>query len=159
MDRPTTKQVARFFDNVRITKNCWLWIGRMNLFGYGEFSYRNKHIRSNRFSYQLFVGPIDPGKHILHRRECGNRNCVNPNHLYMGTNADNHRDRVLWGNFIFGEAHKNAKLTEEDVLNIRKLRKNKGYKYRILADMFGVSIPQLYRIVQGQEWKQLLPPS
>ena len=97
MDRPTTAGVARFFDNVRITKSCWLWMGYFDGNGYGCFGFRGGKVSSHRFSYQLFVGPIELGKYILHRRECGDRRCVNPNHLYMGTNADNVRDRELWG--------------------------------------------------------------
>ncbi len=155
MNKPTTKEIVRFFDKVRITKHCWLWTGRIK-FGYGEFFYQYRMVRAHRLSYELFVGPIELGKHILHRRECGRRDCINPHHLYMGTNADNNRDRVLWGNFIFGEAHKNAKLTEKDVLSIRSLRKNRGYTYKILANMFGVGITLIHGIVKGQKWKQLL---
>lgn len=156
MDRPTTKVVARFFDYVQITKHCWLWLGHLNHNGYGLFRFNKGRGKAHRFSYALFVGPIEPGKHILHRRECGNPSCVNPNHLYMGTNADNVRDRMMWGKSRgYGL---NAKLSESDVLYIRKIKKNLGGKYglnRDLAKQFGIGAEQVRRISNGQAWKHL----
>lgn len=89
--------LSHFLDKVRITRHCWLWIGYLNLKGYGLFFSEGKNIKAHRFSYEFFVGPIEPGKMVLHKRECNERSCVNPNHLYMGTHNDNVRDRELWG--------------------------------------------------------------
>ncbi len=155
MNKPTTKEVARFWGKVQKTDSCWLWIAALNTVGYGRFWYNKKMVGAHRFSYELSIGQIPKGIHVLHKKCCGNRSCVNPNHLYMGTNADNQRDRVMWGHFIFGEAHNNAKLSEEDVLTIRSLRKNKGYTYKILADMFGVDQSHIFRIIHHQSWAHL----
>lgn len=156
MDRPTTKEVARFLDKVRITKHCWLWIKPSLKRGYGGFNLNGRMIQAHRFSYELFVGPIDPGKQILHRRECGKPNCVNPHHLYMGTNDDNMRDLNTWGNPAIGERNGNSKLSENDILNIRKIHKNKRCGYKETAELFGVHPVHIGLIVRGLLWKHLL---
>ncbi len=155
MDRPTTKEVARFFDKVQITKHCWLWEAQISDKGYGQFKFHGSGIPAHRFSYQLFVGPIEPGKMILHRRECGNRSCVNPNHLYMGTNADNVRDRELWGNPGIGEKHGRAKLSESNVLAVRRIHKDKRCGYAETAESFGVTPALIGSIVRGRLWRHL----
>ena len=154
--KPTIKDVARFFDKVKITDHCWLWTTNLNGRWCGRFTYRGKTVGAHQFSYELFVGLIEQGKHILHRKECGNSNCVNPHHLYQGTHADNMRDMRIWGNVALGEDNGSAKLSEKDVLAIRRIHNDKGYRYRILADMFGVCISQIHRIVKGKRWKHLL---
>ncbi len=156
MIRPTTKEVARFFDKVRITKHCWLWLAGVDKNGYGKVRFRDiSTIRAHRFSYELFVGPIELGELILHRRECGNPSCVNPNHLYMGTNIDNMRDRDTWGNGARGERSGVSKLSDSDVLAIRETYKTGDYSLRNIADMFGISKSQSWRLVTGQSWKHL----
>lgn len=156
-----TKNVARFLDKVQITKSCWLWIGYKNQKGYGQFGLHGKIIGAHRFSYELFVGLIEPGKMILHRRGCGNPSCVNPLHLYMGTASDNVRDMYAWGNPVdpprpYGEDHHKAKLSEEDVLAIRRAYKNGEYiSISAMADEFGVSRRSIRRAAQGITWKHL----
>lgn len=98
MNKPTTADVERFFDKFQITNTCWWWKTTKGQRIYGEFGVNGKRIKAHRFSYVLFVGPIELGKHILHKRECGNPSCVNPLHLYMGTHQDNMDDKRLWGN-------------------------------------------------------------
>lgn len=137
MDRPTTKEIARFFDKVQITKHCWPWVNPLKNTGYGRFRFKGRMISAHRFSYELFVGPIEPGKCILHRRECGKRNCVNPNHLYMGTNADNMRDKALWGHSLSRGANKDDIITAGQ--RIRQLRIAKNLSQLKMARALGVS--------------------
>ncbi len=155
MDRPTTKDVARFFGKVQITKHCWLWLPPLNPKGYGRFDYNNKRVLVHRFSYELFVGLIELGKQILHKRECGNRHCVNPLHLYMGTHTDNMRDMRIWGNVNAGERNGNSKLCESDVLAIRRAYKKGSYCFREIADNFNISKSHAYNIVRGIRWKHI----
>ncbi len=157
MDKPTTKELARFFDKVQVTKHCWLWTGKASKGKYGQFYFRGRAVLVHRFSYELFVGPIKPGFCILHTRECGNPTCVNPHHLYMGTHADNMRDMVLWGNQCRGEDHPFVKLSEEDVLAIREIHKDKRNKQKDTATLFGISAPHVSYIVSGKKRKQLTP--
>ena len=154
-DRPTTAEVARFFDKVQITKSCWPCTDSLDGHGYGRLTFRGKRFQAHRFSYELFVGPIEAGKHVLHRKECSNRACVNPNHLYLGTNADNVRDRELWGKTSVGENNCNSKLTEEDVLTIRHLHKQKGFGYTKIARLFPVCHVNVGGICKRQYWKHI----
>ncbi len=155
MDRPTTKEVARFFDKVNITKHCWLWTATIGN-KYGQFWFKGGIIRAHRFSYALFVGAIEPGKHILHRRECDNPSCVNPLHLYMGTHQDNMRDRdertKRWNWNVRGEKHGRAKLTEPQVIEIKK---NNIDSDIFLASQYGVTRSAIYHIRKGYNWEHV----
>lgn len=75
--------------------SCWNWTGYRNAGGYGTFGVAGKSHLAHRLSYELFVGPIPPGMHVCH--SCDNPRCVNFRHLWLGTNADNMRDRGIKG--------------------------------------------------------------
>lgn len=158
MNHPKTEDVARFLDKMQITDSCWIWIGARSSAGYGHFYFYDKVVLAHRFSYELFVGPIEPGKLILHREGCGNPICINPFHLYMGTDADNAQDRVRWGNHISccGEKNNSAKLSERDVLAIRSAHKSGEYiSISAMADEFGVTRASISNVIRGVTWKHL----
>jgi hypothetical protein len=83
----------RFWKKVNINDidRCWEWLGCISL-GYGHFSLNKKMIGAHRVSWILIHGDIPEGFDVLHK--CDNKSCVNPNHLYLGTQADNNRDTV-----------------------------------------------------------------
>jgi len=69
---------------------CWLWIRSLNGWGYGQITVKRSHKSAHRYAWELYVGPIPEGLLVLHR--CDVRRCVNPEHLYLGTDLDNARN-------------------------------------------------------------------
>lgn len=91
---PTTP--AAFWKKVEVTDSCWLWTAATNMHGYGVYKATgDRQKRVHRLAYEQLVGPIPPGFNILHR--CDVRRCLNPAHLFVGTQADNTRDAILKG--------------------------------------------------------------
>lgn len=74
---------------------CWVWKGKISKGGYGYFYAQSKLFRAHRFSYEFHIAPIPEGLLICHH--CDNRPCCNPNHLFVGTHADNNWDRIAKG--------------------------------------------------------------
>lgn len=74
---------------------CWIWSGALRQDGYGVVKIHGKQIRAHRLIYQNLVGEIPEHLQVLHR--CDVRRCVNPAHLFLGTDADNHRDKTAKG--------------------------------------------------------------
>jgi len=89
----------RFWDKVQTTANCWYWIGAVNNKGYGRININGKSQLAHRISFEMTYGKIDKGIKVLHT--CDNTYCVNPQHLWLGTQKDNARDmskKGRWGN-------------------------------------------------------------
>jgi len=95
----------RFLNHVKKTATCWLWMGKsFTDFGYGRFNNGGKFGKiehAHRVSYKLFVGKIMKNKFILHK--CDNPKCVNPGHLFIGTQKDNIMDAITKGRFKPGK--------------------------------------------------------
>lgn len=87
---PETWVLARFMAMVQRTDGCWIWTGARNQFGYGMFSVEHRARPAHRWSYEYFIGEIPTGLECLHT--CDFRNCVNPDHLWVGTSKDNIHD-------------------------------------------------------------------
>lgn len=88
----TNNDIVRFFSYVKIRPDCWLWIGPKRAYRYGKFFFRGKHLAAHRFMYELCHGEIPLGLIICHT--CDVPLCVNPKHLYAGTQKDNMRDCI-----------------------------------------------------------------
>ena len=82
--------MVRFWAKVRKTETCWIWLSAKRQWGHGKFNIGGRWYGAHRLAYEECVGPIPPGKLVLHR--CDNASCVRPDHLYVGTNFDNMRD-------------------------------------------------------------------
>lgn len=142
---------------------CWLWQGFIFPRGYGSFRYRrNGSNRAHRFAYEHFVGPIPKGLFVLHR--CDVRHCVNPDHLFLGTQKDNIADmlakgrgpeRVRQGFTLYqGADHPSAKLNDDAVREIRRLL-SEGQTIAGLARKYGVSTPVIRSIMLNLTWKHV----
>ena len=82
----------RFFQKVNKTSSCWLWEGALTSRGYGSFGVNGKTISSHRYSFEMHLSQIPEKMFVCH--SCDVRNCVNPNHLWLGTHSDNMKDMV-----------------------------------------------------------------
>lgn len=102
--------VSRFWAKVLRTddpNSCWLWTGRCNENGYGRIHVHGRGlVGAHRWSYEHHLGAIPVGMHVLHR--CDVRNCVRPDHLFLGTHADNMRDAATKGRLVQRFAWKGA---------------------------------------------------
>jgi hypothetical protein len=142
-----------FWDKVDKSGDCWLWTactrGSNN---YGAFKLDGRHQPAHRISFMWATG-IDPGVLcVLHK--CDTPRCVNPDHLFLGTPADNAADRDQKGRTARGERAGGVKLTEEQVITIRWLHDN-GLTLRALAAMYGVSYSNIGRITTRDTWRHI----
>lgn len=157
--RPKPRPAAeRFWKRVQHGPSCWLWSGAVGNHGYGVFSVGHQYYTAHRFSYELAHGPIPEGMFVCHT--CDNRRCVNPDHLFLGTPADNIHDmyskgRQKIGVKARGEQHWHTTLTEEQVQAIRSEYGKGGVILRTLAERYDVSLQTIHRIVKRQVWKHL----
>lgn len=132
---------------------CWLWTGALASDGYGLVSQRvdGKNIckRAHRLSYELHVGPIPTGASVLHK--CDTPICINPQHLFIGTQKDNTDDARRKGRHVHGERHGASKLTEDDVRAIRIDSRS----LREIAKAYGVTPGPIYAIKSGRKWRHV----
>jgi hypothetical protein len=145
--------IDRFMKYVEPEPNsgCWLWVGAWGGDGYGYFRIGRRLAHSQRMSYELFRGPLN-GLWALHK--CDNPPCVNPDHLFLGTQDDNMDDSARKGRQQRGSRHWQAKLTEDDVRAIRALRAE-GTKPRTLSEMFSIDTSQISRICSRHIWRHI----
>lgn len=128
---------------------CWEWTGARDKDGYGIFSYEGKTYRAARTALKLDGRPVPRGHYACHH--CDNPACVRPDHLYPGTPSENSADMVQRGRTSRGEARRNTKLVETEVLAIRATRG----PARIVAAKFGVSPANIDAIRARKTWKHL----
>lgn len=140
----------------RIDKNdsggCWNWTGGKNACGYGVLRINGRKTTAHRFSYALHSN-LPPGDLcVLHK--CDNPRCVNPEHLFLGTPADNARDRASKGRNgdRHGERNGRAKLSFGQAQST-KARYASGERISDIAREFGVSWTAVKYIVSGRNWK------
>lgn len=130
---------------------CWLWTGSTTEDGHGRAWFNGKQPPAHRVSWMMHKGPIPDGQQVLHK--CDVACCVNPAHLYLGTDKDNVRDRVVRGRSapVDHEHAPNAKLTQAQVDRIRAMRQQ-GATQAALSEHFGISRSQVGNIVNRRQW-------
>lgn len=125
---------------------CWNWRGRLNENGYGSIKHEGKRIYAHRASYMLNTGPIESGKVICH--SCDNPKCVNPSHLWAGTQNENIRDMISKGRQRAGR-----RWSEAEVLGfVSDWRSGKYPTMKSMEIEFGMSGGTMTRIMKGQIW-------
>ena len=131
---------------------CWLWLLGCSNDGYGKLWLNSHNKRAHRVMYELFIGPIPDELYVCHT--CDNPLCVNPAHLWLGTNADNQRDSVKKGraNSMMGERHGRAKLTTKNIIRIRQ-QLACGITSIAVAQEHGVCVQHVNRIKRRDSWR------
>lgn len=151
------KTQIRFLDKIKRAENsdCWIWTAGKHRNGYGNFSYKRKTQFAHRISYQIFKGSIPNGLHVLHK--CDVRACVNPNHLFLGTHADNMADMINKGHLKIpdnsGIRNGSNKLTEIEVYEIINLKGKLPLQQ--IAKQFYVSTSLISQIQNRKCWLSL----
>jgi hypothetical protein len=156
---PVRTVAERFWEKVDQSGGpdaCWLWTGHKNANGYGRIAddRSRRIVLAPRASWELNVGPIPEGVFVLHNCPDGdNPACVNPAHLWLGTQDDNMRDAGEKRRVRSGESHHNARLTDAAVLEIR----SSGMAPGEAAKKFGVTYVTAWEVVTGRSWKHVKP--
>tara|TARA_R110000796_G_scaffold14526_6_gene47528 strand:+ start:1099 stop:1572 length:474 start_codon:yes stop_codon:yes gene_type:complete len=128
---------------------CWEWQAFRDRGGYGKMSVGSRVMKAHRVSFALTFGPFDSDLLVCH--DCDNRSCVNPDHLFLGTPADNSADMKSKGRQAKGEANGRSKLTEADIPAIMAQHAT-GATMRAIARDFGVSHAVISSIIRGESW-------
>ena len=150
------KQNLLFLEKIDFSRgSCWEWTGAKSGSGYGYFRVDGHMQRAHRFAYQLFIGLIPPGLFVLHH--CDRPSCVNPRHLFTGTHTDNVRDSKRKGRLADqkGMNGPRAKLTNKQVIRIRRLFWGPGVSQAQLGRMFSVGHTAIWHIVRRRTWKHI----
>jgi hypothetical protein len=148
--------MKRFWDKVHKlpgARACWEWRATRTVWGYGQFWLNGRHQQAHRVAYELQVGPVPDGLLVLHR--CDNRRCVRRSHLRLGTHEANMADMVKKERQVRGERNNTAKLTEEQVLEIRTIYAAKQATQTELGLRYGVTQAMISEVVRGKSWKHL----
>jgi len=148
MEAEQLKVIAEGINNYEVVteSGCWLWLGSLSSKGYGTKSIFGKIMRAHRLSYVAHKGDIPEG--LIVRHTCDVRCCINPDHLVVGTNADNTQDMMERGRGALGEKSGTSKLTKELVEQIFLAEGT----YRDIAKRFNIDNTNVSVIKNRKSW-------
>ena len=154
---PKRPVIDRFNEKWRLNEDtgCHEWTACRLPKGYGKFGVSPRNIQTaHRVAYTLFIGPIPDGMYVCHR--CDNPPCVNPDHLFLGTCQDNSDDKFAKGRELRGTKIKVSRLTEADVIEMRRLYFSRTQDCLSLSRKYNVSPNAVCRAIRGISWRHLL---
>jgi hypothetical protein len=146
----------RFEAKVRVTPGCWIWTGEKGGKGYGRMQINGRYQMAHRLSYEIYVGQIPDGHIVCHT--CDNPACVNPDHLWPGTDKSNSDDKIRKGRWRGlerrpGQELSYAKLNDADIYAIRA----DGRSYAAIGRAYGVGTSHIRDIKLRTTWSHLPP--
>jgi len=149
--------LASFLDKLVEGSDCLEWKGAKNDKGYGQLLVDGEIVYAHRFIYERCIGPIPAYHFVCHR--CDNPSCVRPQHLFAARSHENHRDMMQKGRNKYithaGSDHGIHKLTEEQVLEIRRLYALGGRTFKSLGEEFAVGWTTIQKIVSRTTWRHI----
>lgn len=167
MTQLSEKAADRFWAKVQKTDGCWSWTGAQFRRGYGAFQLGGSTRKAHRIAYELEHGPIPAGLYVCHR--CDNPSCVRPDHLFLGTAADNNTDRSQKGRTKpgrntggyklvpganAGERNPRAKMTWQSVSDLRHRYASGHELLKDLAREYGIAFSTADKIVCHETWRE-----
>lgn len=147
----SNRVLSRYWSKINKTDTCWNWIGSTTKNGYGVIRIGHSlDVYAHRMAWELHNGAIPTGMHVCHH--CDNRRCVNPDHLFIGTQHDNMRDMANKGR------NSPNRLYTESTVRAAVDRYISGVSSADVSQEFGVSRVQLRKWVKGEQWSHLWTP-
>lgn len=142
-----------FEDHVVRSEGCWEWSGSLFNSGYGRTIEHRASRLAHRVAWEREYGAIPAGLYVCHH--CDNKRCVRPDHLFLGSPADNLADMVRKGRSLRGQRNHHAKLTDEAVRLIRQDYAAGGWSHLRLAQRHGVSENAIFVVIHRQGWSHV----
>ena len=146
----------RLLSNYSVVGTCWIWLGGLFPNGYGQIRPTGENSTgTHRASWRVHYGDIPEGLLVCH--SCDTKACINPRHLFLGTQKDNISDMINKGRRCdnSGERNYQTHLTDKDVRRMRSLRSG-GMKLLELSSEFGVSDTSVSSICRRKSWRHVI---
>lgn len=135
-------------------EGCWEWAGSKTHKGYGQFYWEGRPKHAHRISAHLLMDfDLKSDLHVCH--SCDNPACVNPNHLWFGTNRENHRDKQEKDRQVYGSAVGTSKLNAFQVRVVKRLLELGSITQDEIGRFFGVSQAAVWKIASNKSWGRL----
>lgn len=154
--RPLLERLEHFLPSELVDDACWEWQGAPDRHGYGRIRANNRgpSLLAHRVAWEAHnAEPVPAELCVCHR--CDNRLCVNPSHLFIGTNLENIQDRDAKKRQTRGTRHHKSKLTPEQVAQIRRLFAEGQQTKSQLAKRFGITDTSVHLIIIRRNWRHL----